>query len=109
VPRSAPSATADELGEPTSSDNDRVSPWLLIAAAVIFALAVAVVGRRRYVVAQRSARRRARVHPATSPGRSVADMRRAGEYATATRPADQAHDQQTAEPTANEPADATSH
>lgn len=107
VPRPAPSATVGEIAEPTGSDNDRVPPWLLITAAVIVALAVAVVGRRRYVVAQRSARRRARVHPATSPGRSVADMRRAGEYATATRPADQAHDQQTAEPTANKPADAT--
>ena len=108
VPRSAQSVTTGELSESTGSDNARVPFWLLITAAVIIALAVAVVGRRRYVVAQRSARRWARIHPATSPGRSVADMRRAGEHATATRPADQAHDPQTAELTANEPADATS-
>jgi peptidoglycan hydrolase-like protein with peptidoglycan-binding domain len=108
-PRSVPSATVVDVGEPTGRDHARVPSWLLITAAVIVVLAVAVVGRRRYVVAQRSARRRARVHPAMSPGRSVADMRRAGQYATATRPADQGHDQQTAEPTANESADATSH
>jgi hypothetical protein len=97
VPGSTQSATTDELAQPTGSDNARVPFWLLVTAAVIVAFAAVVVGRRRYVVAQRSARRRARVHPATSPGRSVADMRRAGEYATAARSADRVHDPQTTE------------
>ena len=108
APRAAPPATVGDGARLTASDNARV-PWLLITAAVMVALVAAVVGRRRYVVAQRSARRRARVHPAASPGRSVADMRRAGQLATATQCVSQAHDQQTAEPTANEPADATTH
>ena len=107
APRSALSATFGDVDEPTGSDNARVPSGLLIAAAVIVVLVAAVFGRRRYVVAQRSARRRARAHPATSPGRSVADMRRGGEYATVTRPADRAHGHQTEEPTANEPAGAT--
>jgi hypothetical protein len=106
-PRSAQSTTAEPV-EPTANDNASMPSWLPITAAVIVALAAAVVGRRRYVVAQRSARRRARTHPATSPGRSVADMRRVGQHATASQPADPAHDAQTGEPTANEPADATS-
>jgi hypothetical protein len=105
VPRSALSATVRDAAGPTASDNERTLPWILITATLIVAPAAVVVGRRRYVVAQRSARRRARVHPATSPGRSVADLRRAGEYATATRPADP----QTTVLTATKPTDATSH
>jgi hypothetical protein len=50
-----------------------------VAAALFAVLIAALVSRRRYVVAKRSARRWARVHPATSPRRSVAEMRRTGE------------------------------
>lgn len=54
-------------------------PWALVAGTALLAgLAAAVVARRRQVVARRRARRWARVHPSTSPGRSVADLRRAG-------------------------------
>ena len=60
----------------TDSDGGGLPRWPLVTASVVVALAAAVVGRRRYVVAQRAARRWARVHPATSPRRSVADMRR---------------------------------
>ncbi|HSP28825.1 MAG TPA: peptidoglycan-binding protein, partial [Ilumatobacteraceae bacterium] len=108
LPRSAQTATFGELAESTDSGTGGVRPWLLITAAVVVALAAAVVGRRRYVVSQRTARRWARVHPATAPGRSVADMRRAGEHPTAMRPADEAHDQQTEKPAAIS-AEATSH
>lgn len=109
APRSAQTATTALLAEPIASDNARSFPWLLLAATVLVALVAAVVGRRRYVVAQRSARRRARIHPAASPGRSVADMRRAGQHTTPRRLVEHSHDQQTAEPTANETAEATSH
>jgi peptidoglycan hydrolase-like protein with peptidoglycan-binding domain len=50
-----------------------------VAGALLAVLIAALVSRRRYVVAKRSARRWARVHPATSPRRSVAEMRRTGE------------------------------
>lgn len=51
--------------------------WPVVTGAVLAVLVAAFVGRRRYVVARRAARRWARVHPATSPRRSVADVRRA--------------------------------
>jgi len=51
----------------------RLVDFLLLL--LVLAVAAAVAARRRYVVTQRSARRWARVHPATSPRRSVADMR----------------------------------
>jgi len=54
-----------------------VSP-VLVAIAIVAVLGLAVVARRRHVVRQRNARRRARVHPAASPHRSVADLRRSG-------------------------------
>ena len=50
-----------------------------IAAAIVLALGALVVVRRRVVVVRRRRRRWARVHPATSPHRSVADLRRARE------------------------------
>jgi len=81
VPTSAPSVASGEQTEPIDDDTRRWPFWLVATAAVVAALAAAVVGRHRYVVAQRSARRWARVHPATSPGRSVADLRRAAESA----------------------------
>ena len=58
--------------------------------------------RRRYVVARRAARRWARVHPATSPRRSVADMRRAGELPSAPSPADRIYDHEQEQATAVE-------
>ena len=60
----------------------------------VVALAAAVARRRRYVVAQRAARRWARVHPATSPRRSVADLRRTGELPMVTVPASPIYDHQ---------------
>ena len=90
------SPQSDEQIEPVDDPDRRWHPGLVVTAAVIAALAAAVFGRRRYVVAQRSARRRARVHPATSPHRSVADLRRAGAV----------HDEATPERRADEPAEA---
>lgn len=76
------SAGARGLGEqlgPIEIEDTALPRWPLVAASVAVGLATAVIGRRRFVVAQRSARRWARVHPATSPRRSVADLRRAGD------------------------------
>lgn len=73
----AASAGVDEAGAGRGSGGG-MNP-LLVAVAVLGAVALAVIARRRYVVAQRRARRWARVHPATSPHRSVADLRRSGE------------------------------
>lgn len=50
----------------------------LVGGIVAFVLGLVLFGWRRSVVAQRRERRWARVHPATSPLRSVADMRRGG-------------------------------
>jgi hypothetical protein len=75
----AQGAAPDDSPEPAESDRGRLSRWLLVVGLAVVALMIAVVGRRRHVVAQRASRRRARVHPATSPRRSVADMRRTGE------------------------------
>ena len=71
-------AATGESAEPADR-GDGLLRWPLVAAAVVALLTAALVSRRRYVVAKRSARRWARVHPATSPRRSVADMRRTGE------------------------------
>jgi hypothetical protein len=79
-PGDAPAVAADGGGAP---------PWALAAGAAVMAMAAAVAGRRRYVVAQRASRRWARVHPATSPLRTVADMRRAGELPPPARLYDQ--------------------
>ncbi len=73
---------SDLADEPTPVSPSATSGALRIAAlvAALFAtLALAAVARHRYVMAQRRARRWARVHPATSPHRSLADLRRAGE------------------------------
>jgi hypothetical protein len=53
--------------------------WVLAGVVAGFVLLVGLAVRRRIVVARRAERRWARVHPATSPLRSVADLRRAGE------------------------------
>jgi len=91
APQPSPSTMAVEVGETTDGDDDDgVSRLVLVTVAVVLTLAGAVAGRRRYVVAQRAARRRARIHPAASPERSVADLRRAGEFPAAKR----AHDRQ---------------
>jgi hypothetical protein len=66
-------------------DGEGHSPrWLLLAAPPTIVLA-AVVSRRRYITRRRAARRWARVHPSTSPNRSVADIRRTGELPTRSR------------------------
>jgi len=87
---SAPAASAE--AEPTSrsagplaAPGDGGVSWWLVGAAVLGLLLLAVVARRRYVVARRRARRWARVHPATSPHRSVADLRRSGRLPSAAR------------------------
>jgi len=51
--------------------------WMVVPIGAILLLVAAVALRRRQVVARRN-RRWARVHPATSPTRSVADLRRDG-------------------------------
>jgi peptidoglycan hydrolase-like protein with peptidoglycan-binding domain len=101
VPAPARAATVGVSSEPPDSDGG-LPRWPLVAASAVVALAAAVAGRRRYVVAQRAARRWARVHPATSPRRSVADMRRAGELptATATGPAGRIYDHELEQPAA---------
>jgi peptidoglycan hydrolase-like protein with peptidoglycan-binding domain len=88
--RAAPDAESGERSE----DAGGISPWLLGVAAVVVATAAAVAGRRRYVVARRTSRRWARVHPATSPGRSVAEMRRAGKLPPAADATNQIYDQE---------------
>lgn len=75
-------AVVDEaIGESGQPPVDRVDRrWVLVAVVLgLLALTAAIVGRRRQVVVRRRARRWARVHPATSPHRSVADLRRSGE------------------------------
>ena len=60
--------------------DDGGSPrWALVVATALVVAVAGVVVRRRYVLAQRAERRWARVHPSTSPRRSVADLRRAGQ------------------------------
>lgn len=81
-----PPAASDVTDDPTpvsqrDSTVERAITIAAIAVALVVVLALAAVVRHRYVVAQRRARRWARVHPATSPHRSVADLRRAGEVA----------------------------
>ena len=69
------------------SDAGGINMWSVVAVAgVLAALVLAAVTRHRYVVAQRRARRWARVHPATSPHRSVADLRRAGRLPVSVPP-----------------------
>lgn len=117
LPLPAPAAAIGEVTEPPDREGGGRSRWLLVVASVVVALAAGTVGRRRYVVAQRAARRWARVHPATSPRRSVADMRRAGELPPATSPASsparspagRIYDHQLDETAAVEAAEAASH
>jgi hypothetical protein len=58
----------------------------MVAAIVVGIAAAAVAVRLRSHRARRAARRWARVHPATSPLRSVADMRRAAGQQPGTPP-----------------------
>ena len=95
------SASTDQTDNASGDGRTR---WLLLPAAAVVAFAATVAGRRRYVVAQRAARRRARIHPATSPGRSIAELRRAGQLEGAQLPVDHSEDGQLGEPTAIEPA-----
>jgi hypothetical protein len=93
VPVLGRAAGVSEPSEPSGTDGG-LPRWPLVVGFAVVALAAAVASRRRYVVAQRATRRWARVHPATSPRRSVADMRRAGELppATVTAPSPQIYD-----------------
>ncbi len=94
-------AAVGESADPTDGGGGP-SRWPLVTASVVIVVAAALVARRRYVVAQRAARRRARVHPATSPRRSVADMRRAGELPTATSSVGRIYDHQLEQTSASE-------
>ena len=112
VPPAAPApppAQAAVVGETTATGDTEAGPfprWSLVAVAVaVVGLAAALVGRRRWVASQRGVRRWARVHPATSPRRSVADLRRAGELPPAPQPAGRIYDHQLEQPAA---VDATS-
>lgn len=100
-----PSAASAGQTESIDDEGRRWLSWLVVTAATVAALATAVIGRRRFVVAKRSARRWARVHPATSPRRTVADLRRAGEYGDAVRRAGPADVQRSAEHETEESAD----
>ena len=98
----APGTVPAGAGADVSSGAETADPapggtdlrWVLVAvAAAVLALCAAVIGRRRVVV-RRRARRWARVHPATSPHRSVADLRRSGELPArepAVRTSDRSH------------------
>lgn len=71
--------------------------WLLAGVVAGFVLLTGLMARHRIVVARRAERRWARVHPATSPLRSVADLRRAGALYDYRREHEQpAHDEQPA-------------
>ena len=61
-----------------SADGRRTTTVVVISILVVALLAGAVVARGRYVATRRRRRRWARVHPATSPLRTVADDHRAG-------------------------------
>jgi peptidoglycan hydrolase-like protein with peptidoglycan-binding domain len=83
---SAPPNAVDTAGGTTAStggDSGRSMGSVLgvtaVPVVVLGVVILAVLARRRRVVARRRARRWARVHPSASPLRSVADMRRAGE------------------------------
>lgn len=101
LPSPPPAAARFESPEPTDRERGGRPLGPLLAASMVVALAAGVAGRRRYVVAQRAARRWARVHPATSPRRSVADGRRAGELPPAPSPAGRIFDHQLDEPAAS--------
>jgi hypothetical protein len=80
VATTPPATTVVPVGIAASTEGGgRPTRWLLAGAAAAMVAASAVVLRARRVAAGRSARRWGRVHPASSPRRSVADMRRAGE------------------------------
>jgi peptidoglycan hydrolase-like protein with peptidoglycan-binding domain len=93
-------ADTEASSESTGSASGSMPRWSIVTALAVVVLAAAVVARRRHVVAQRAARRWARVHPATSPRRSVADMRRTGELPAidATRAAPVVYDHQLEDP-----------
>jgi Putative peptidoglycan binding domain len=91
VPSPVRAAAPDESNEPADRGGGLIR-WPIVVAAVAAVLMAALVSRRRYVVAKRSARRWARVHPATSPRQSVADMRRTGELPAVRNSADRIYD-----------------
>ena len=93
VPRPAQRSGVSET-EGAAGGDDGLPVWPIVSASSVVALVTAVALRRRYVVAQRASRRWARVHPATSPLRSVADLRRTGELPMVTVPASPIYDHQ---------------
>jgi hypothetical protein len=77
---SAPVARTERVVVSSAADATGGSArWVLVVAVAGLVLLAGLAGRRRFVVARRAERRWARVHPATSPLRSVADLRRAGQ------------------------------
>jgi len=90
----APARDVPNVAEvPASSGRDGGHALqLLIVAAACLVVALTVVTRRRSESRERSTRRWARVHPATSPRRSIADMRRAGELPGGTEHRSQIYD-----------------
>jgi len=106
-PVAEPAAAVGASPQTTDTDGG-LSRWLIVAAAVVTVALAAVASRRRYVVAQRAARRWARVHPATSPRRSVADMRRSGELPAVPDPERRIYDHELEATAAIEPADRAS-
>jgi peptidoglycan hydrolase-like protein with peptidoglycan-binding domain len=107
----AATARVAPLGAPAepSESAGGLTRWPFVAGAIALALAATVAGRRRYVAARRAARRWARVHPATSPRRSVADLRRA--ETLPTTPVDavkRIYDHETEESATARPAEAAS-
>jgi peptidoglycan hydrolase-like protein with peptidoglycan-binding domain len=86
APAPAQGAAPEDTADVAESDAGGLSRRLIVTASAIVALVAAVVGRRRYVVVRRARRRWARIHPATSPRRSIADMRRTGELPAVAAP-----------------------
>jgi hypothetical protein len=77
-PASTPRQEHVGASDATDAGVSDATRWVLVAAVAGFVLLAGLAGRRRFVVARRAERRWARVHPATSPLRSVADLRRDG-------------------------------
>jgi hypothetical protein len=96
APAPVQAAAASESSE--REDGGGLVRWPFATAAVVVVLVAALVSRRRYVIAKRSARRWARVHPATSPRRSVAEMRRTGELPAVRSSADRIYDHESEQP-----------
>ena len=80
APPSTPAPRTERIAVGSAPDRgvSGSARWVLAGVVAGFVLLVGLTARRRVVVARRAERLWARVHPATSPLRSVADLRRAG-------------------------------